>query len=213
MWRRITIFLAAIIFAFGVLITSVLRTAAVKYEFSSNSAREDSNQMVLGKEDINIEYNLAYQGRVLPDHALWPLKALRDRVWLFINTNKSRKAELMLLFADKRLSSARVLFEREKYELGYSTLTKAEKYLENASNLEAENREEGIDTSEFLSRLAFASLKHYEVMEEDIYKMAPEDAKPGIIETKNYAISVYKKSRDALLQNGMTPPENPFTWD
>lgn len=212
MWRRITVFVAAIIFAFGVLITSVLRTAAVKYEFASNGTQV-TNQVVLGEEDVNIEYNLAYHGRVLPDHALWPLKALRDKVWLFITSNKSRKAELMLLFADKRLSSSGVLFEREKYELGYSTLTKAEKYLENAKTLEAENRAEGVDTSEFLLRLAFAALKHYEVMDEDVYKMAPEDAKPGINETKNYAKKVYNSSRDALLEKGLTPPENPFTWD
>lgn len=199
----------ALTFAFAVLSLSVLRTASVRYEFSSPV--DKSNSKVLAEEDINIDYNLAFPGRVLPDHILWPVKALRDKVWLLITTSQTRKAELKLLFADKRLGSAKILFQREKPEIGFSTLTKSEKYLEEAVIKERENREKGLDTSEFLQRLANASLKHYEVMEE-IKAIAPEDAGPKIVEVQDYAIRAYESSRDGLLEEGIEPPENPFDW-
>jgi len=211
MWRKITVVLPVLIIAFGVLFTSILRTAAVKYEFNGTSKINNQNPSVLGESDVNIDYHLAYPGRVLPDSILWSIKALRDKVWLMLTTNSNRKAELKLLFADKRLGSSKILFERNKPEDGFSTLTKAEKYLEEASNAEVENRKKGSNTSELLERLAKASLKHYEVMQE-IKTIAPEDATPKIVETENYAKRIYERSRDALMEIGKTPPENPFKW-
>ena len=213
MLRKLTLVFAVLLFAVGILFTSVLLTAAVKYEFaeSPKTSNVDASS-VLGEEDINIDYNLAYPGKVLPDSPFWPLKALRDRVWLWLTTNSSRKAELKLLFADKRISMSKILFERGKPEIGYSTLTKAEKYLKEAGSSEMENRKKGIDTSEFLERLAKASLKHAQVIDE-ILEIAPEDARPNIITTKDYPKKVFEESRNALLEKGMEPPENPFDWN
>lgn len=213
MLRKLTLVFAVLLFAVGILFTSVLRTAAVKYEFAeSPQTVYVDGASVLGDEEINIDYFLAYPGKVLPDSPFWPLKALRDRIWLWLTTNSSRKAELNLLFADKRISMSKILFERGKPEIGYSTLTKAEKYLEEAGFSEMENRKKGVDTSEFLERLAKASLKHAEVIDE-ILEIAPEDARPNIITTKEYPKKVYEDARNALLEKGMEPPENPFDWN
>lgn len=209
MLRRLAIISSVLLLAFGILFTSVLRTASVKYEFSMPAS---GSPPVLGEETVEIDYFLAYPGRVLPDHPLWPLKALRDRIWLFITTNPSRSAELKLLFADKRVTMSKILFEKGKPEVGFSTLTKAEKYLEEAVNQEKENRQKGIDTSELLSRLAQASLKHAQVMEE-ILTIAPEDAKPGIIQTEDYAKRAYEDAKNGLLESGLPVPENPFDWN
>jgi hypothetical protein len=210
MWRKIAIILPAFVLAFGILFTSVLRTASVKYDFGSTTHVSDG--AVLGDSDVNIEYNLAYHGRVLPDHPLWPVKALRDRIWLIITTNPTRKAELKLLFADKRVSASKVLFEKDKPELGFSTLEKAEKYLAEASELEKENREKGLETTEFLMRLSYAALKHYQITEE-ILAIAPEDAKPKIIEVQKYAKDTYNAAKSGLGEEGVAACENPFDWD
>jgi hypothetical protein len=207
MWRKVLFALPVLTFAFVVLFISILRTAAVKYEFSGKV--EPSN--VLGESDIYIDYHLAYPGKVLPDHPLWSVKALRDKIWLLLTTNKSRKAELNLLFADKRVGSSQILFEKGKSELAFSTLTKAEKYLEEALAIEKEQREKGEDTGHFLYTLANASLKHAEVIEK-ILDVAPEDAKPGIIELKKYPQKTYEDARNALLEKGTNPPECPFDW-
>lgn len=209
MLRKISVFSGLLIIAFGILLVSVLRTASVKYDFTGESSQKIQ---VLGDTNlIKINYDLPYQGRIMPDSPLWPIKALRDKVWLLITTNSSRRAELDLLFADKRLASAKILFEKDKPELAFTTLSKAEKYLEESQLQEYKNRKKGMDTTIFLERLSLASLKHFEVME-GIMTIAPEDAKPKIVEVQSYAKKVYEGSRDALNEKGKTPPENPFDW-
>ena len=210
MARRIVAILSAVFLAVAILSISVLRVASVNYAFNGSSARTLGETTEAGK--IDVSYEFPYPGRILPDHPLWSLKALRDKLWLVVTVNPSRRAELLLLFADKRIASSKILFERGKPELAFSTLSKAEKYLQEAANLEAENRKKGTDTKSFLTRLANASLKHREVINE-ILMIAPEDARPEIIKIENYPRNVYKNSRNILYSLGMPAPENPFSGD
>lgn len=207
MWRKLLIAFTGLVFAFGILFTSILRTAAVKYDFTAPI----SSQEVLGDKDVDIEYNLAFPGKVLPDSPLWPVKALRDKIWLLVTTNDSRKAEIKLLFADKRLGAAKTLFDNGNAEVGYSTLTKAEKYLSEASQLEKEIRTKGEDTTEFLRRLSYASLKHYQVIQQ-IKEIAPQDAIPGIVETAKQSKMVYQDAESELQKSDIPVPVNPFEW-
>ncbi|MEJ2347603.1 MAG: DUF5667 domain-containing protein [Patescibacteria group bacterium] len=205
MFKRILIVASTLILALGILLISVFRSASVKYVFSQGP----ETQQTTSDEEMKIDYTLPYPGRVFPDGPLWPLKALRDKLWLILNTNPTREAELNLLFADKRIAMSKALFERDKAEIAFSTLSKSEKYLEEAYNLEEQNRKNGIDTSEFLTALSKASLKHREMIDE-ILKIAPEDAKPEIIKMQDYSKSVYNKTRDALQEKGLPIIENPF---
>ena len=211
LWR-IVIVLSTITFALGIFLTSVYKMASVKHSFSGPYTSPLTSVVTSIEQGKDIDYVLVYPGNVLPDHPLWPIKVTRDKLWFFLTTDPLRRAELKLLFADKRLSSSRILFEKKKPELGFSTLTKAEKYLEEASNLEKENREKGLSTSGFSNSLAKAALKHRLVIQE-VLLIAPEEAKPKIIEVEEYAKNVYKLSRDTLLANGITPPKNPFERD
>ncbi len=101
-----------------------------------------------------VDYYLPYPG-LLPDHPLYWLKMVRDRAQLIITTNKDAKAERLLLYADKRLGAAWALIEGNKTALGVSTLTKAEKYLD-----QAWNEGKGTPVEERLSK---AIKKHLEV--------------------------------------------------
>ena len=78
-----------------------------------------------------VDYYLPYPG-LLPDHPLYWLKMMRDRTQLVLTTKQSAKAGRLLLYGDKRLGAAWALIEGNKTALGVSTLTKAEKYLEEA---------------------------------------------------------------------------------
>jgi hypothetical protein len=207
MLRRIIAILATILVAFGILTVSVLRAASIDYVFS-----QPSPLPILGTKDaqeIKIDYFLPYPGKILSDSSFWYLKALRDKLWLAFTFNPGRKMDLLVLLADKRLAGAKALFEKQKADLGFSMLTKGEKYLEEAAKLEAESRKEGIDTKSFLLKLTTASLKHQQVIEE-ILLLAPEDAKPNVIKIEDYAKSIYKNGRDAMNSLGMEPPNNPF---
>ncbi|RLC32963.1 hypothetical protein DRH13_00590 [Candidatus Woesebacteria bacterium] len=206
MYRRILLVASTLVFAFAILFTSVLRTASVKYVFSQETEIQEEGQE---NESMEIDYVLPYPGRISPDNPLWPIKALRDKLWLMLTSNPDRKAELKLLFADKRLAMSKTLFERDKSEIAFSTLTKAEKYLEEACAIEEESRQKGTDTSEFLTTLSKASLKHRQIIDE-ILTIAPEDAKPGIRRVQDYSKEVYNKTRNALREKGVPIVENPF---
>ena len=208
MLQKIAIASAIFVFALGILFTSVLRTAAVRYETSGVKSTS-----VLGTTDYNIDYNLAYPGKILPDSFLWPLKALRDKVWLLITTDKLQKVELKILFADKRIGGAVILFENNKNEIALSTATKAEKYLEEASLGEEQLRLDGKEPSiDVLQRLAYASLKHYEILL-SLENEVPDDMKATIISVQQIPIKAYERARNALLSKGVEPPNNPFKWE
>ncbi len=134
MLKKIAVVLSTVTFAFIVLSISVLRSSAIRPSIDVFSAtpRPELKEDVQDKK-IEIAYVMPFPGRILPDSPFWPVKALRDKVWLGITTNPMKKAELSLLFADKRLMSSFELFKINKPQLAYATLTKAEKYLEEGS--------------------------------------------------------------------------------
>ena len=171
----------------------------------------DENAIKRNKEidELQIDYYLAYPGTVLPGNHLWPLKAARDKIWLLLTTNITRKAELNLLFSDKRIGAARILFENKKSELGYATLTKAQKYFEEACRLENEARNGGADTSGLASNLLKASLKYRQVIDK-ILLISPDDAKPKIILIQNSLENFYVSSFQEYKNRGFFIPEDPF---
>lgn len=208
MRQRLVITGSILAFAFLVLFTSILRSSAVKYAFSQESTPMPASS--LGEiESMSIDYYLPYPGGVLQDHPLWPLKAARDKLWLFLTTDPTKKAELYLLLADKRLASADLLLTKEKSELAVSSLTKAEKYLEVALKEEEKAGKSGIATGELLDRLAKASLKHRQVLETMLLKV-PEDAKPIVVQAMDSPKKAFKQVSVRLRELNRTVPSNPF---
>lgn len=185
--------------AFAILSVSILRSASIKYAYSPMVLSEK----VESSKPMEIDYDLPFQGKINPDNTLWYAKVIRDKAWYSFTFNKEKKLELNLLFADKRLGSALTLFQNNKPDLGLSTLTKAEKYLELAVPKNAEN-------AEFLKKVATASLKHREVIETQILPLSPEDIAPQVNRVNDYSKETYKKARDFMYSKGLVPPENIF---
>lgn len=205
MFRRALLTLIFVTTAFIVLFISITQSAQVRYSFNGPSSHEAS---VLG-EKVVVDYHLPYPGSIRPDNPLWSLKAIRDRVWVLVTPKAERRAELDLLFANKRIISASSLFQDQKPELGLTVLTKAEKYLESAFYEEETARRAGVKTNFFLQSLNLASLKHREIIK-DIVSIAPEDAKPELIKTEDYAKRIYQESKNALTEIGIEAPQDPF---
>jgi len=193
--------------AFGIFSVSVLRSASVSYVFATPIPNAVN---VLAVKTQQIDYQFPFPGTILPDTPLWSVKALRDRVWYTLTTDHLKKAEMALLFSDKRLQSSLMLFEGKKPDIALSTLSKGEKYLETAMDEETKARASGVNTSLFLTKLATASLKHRQIIEENMMPLSPEDAKPEVIKINDYAKNTYKYSRDGLNSLGVSPPKNPF---
>ena len=147
----------------------------------------------------SVDYFLAYPG-ILPDHFLYPIKMVRDRIWLFLTTDNLKRAETLLLFADKRLGTGKALIEKGKEKLGVSTLTKAEKYLERAIVQERVAHKNSEDTTAFLEKLLIATKKHEEILVE-LQEKVSEDGKKAIEDMLRYSRQGYEEVRRRLENN------------
>ena len=209
MFRSVAINALVLVFAVVILLISVFSVGSPTYVFSQSSNLDGEAIVPDAQEQVDVIYELPYPGRVSPDHPLWPVKALRDKLTLIFTFALDKKSELNLLYADKRLIASKDLFEKDKPELGFTTLTKSQMYLETAYNLDKENREMGDKDTQLLRSIANASLKHRQVIEE-IIAISPEDAKPKIVEVMDVSKMIYDDTKIALMSVGIDPPKSPF---
>ena len=190
--------MAVVVFGVAVLLISVVnasaRTTSQNYQIApvGTSPVEETTSAAVQK----VDYFLAYPG-ILPDHFLYPIKMIRDRIRLLLTTESLRKAETLLLFADKRLGAGKALIEGGKEQLGISTLTKAEKYLERAIAQERIVKEKGKDTSAFLEKLSLATKKHEEVLI-GLQEKVGETGRGAIEEILRYPRQGYEEVRQRL---------------
>ncbi|OGD63679.1 hypothetical protein A2160_04490 [Candidatus Beckwithbacteria bacterium RBG_13_42_9] len=113
--------------------------------------------------DKTVDYYLPYPG-ILPDHPLYWLKMARDRMTLWLTQDPQAKFDRLLLYADKRLGAAQVLVEGNQVDLGATTATKGEKYLEQAISQFQVLKANGKVTPELQTRVQKALLKHQELL-------------------------------------------------
>ncbi len=115
-------------------------------------------------------YQLPYPG-LLPDNPLYSLKAFRDKLIEFLISDPIKKAEFDLLAADKRLAIGVALFDKKKYTLSETTISKGENYFEDGiKNLDTAKKEgRQIDPS-LLLNFDLSSKKHKEILENLVAK-------------------------------------------
>jgi len=141
-----------------------------------------------------IEYYLPYPG-LLPDSPLYKIKALRDRIALWLTFDPPEKARKELQFADKRINAAIFLMQGSKVSLGVTTATKAEKYLESAVSLTIEQFKNKKDVKSLLTELDKSANKHLEVLRDLLIKVTGDDRK-----ALQMAMSTSQASDDKVRQ-------------
>src|SRR3990172_5453263 len=110
-----------------------------------------------------VEYNLPYPG-ILPDHPLYPIKNIRDKILELTTRDSIKKAELYLLFSDKRVAMAANLTKNGKEKSAAATFTEAEEYFSKIPQLIENSKQQGVSaSSEFIQRLRLSNFKHKEV--------------------------------------------------
>jgi len=200
---KLILILGILVFAFGIVFLSVIQSAKQTIAVATKTFKIESvlSSPIEEKTSVSnkVEYFLAYPG-ILPDHFLYPIKMIRDRIWLFLTTDPLKRGETLLLFADKRLGAGRALIEGGKEELGIRTLTKAEKYLEQVVAQEKVAREKGRDTNAFLEKLSKAAKKHEEVLVE-LQEKVSEGGKEVIKEMLRYPRQAYEEVERRLGGN------------
>lgn len=145
-----------------------------------------------------IDYNLAYPG-ILPDHPLYFIKALRDRVVSSLITDPLKKSEFSLLQADKRLGAGASLVDKNKDELAVTTISKGANYFDSAvSNIRAAHQQKS-DIKPLLERLLASSQKHTVVLE-DLEKKIDKRYQKGIQHEKERILQ-YKKDIENIQKS------------
>lgn len=123
----------------------------------------------LGQEKV--VYNLPYPG-ILPDNPLYFIKASRDKIVDVGTRDHIKKAELYLLYADKRAAMALSLTNKGKDKLAIATLSKGEKYFLKIPQILITSKKQGVGYSQdLLSKLKLSNTKHKEVAQEILKKI------------------------------------------
>lgn len=118
------------------------------------------------------EYLLPYPG-ILPDHPLYFLKALRDRILEALIVDPLRKSEFYLLQADKRLNMAIFAGNRGAAAQVAQSVTSAEQFMERTvQGLVAFKNAGSQVPASTVDRLEKSLVKHAEVLDELIANAA-----------------------------------------
>jgi hypothetical protein len=126
--------------------------------------------IVYGQEKIF--YTLPYPG-ILPDHPLYFIKAIRDKMMDVLTRDNIKKANLYLLFSDKRINMAIMLSKKGKNKLAVTTFAKGEKYFLKIPDLLLMSKKQGVaPSSELIENIKTANAKHREIAME-LLKVSP----------------------------------------
>jgi len=157
---------AAVLVGIVVLILSILSVTRPQHVFPYEMASK-SAEVSPTPQATKTDYYLPYPG-VLPDNPLYKVKAIRDKVRLWLTFDEGKKAQRELLYADKRINAALALAEGGKTETAIDTATKAEKYLEQAVQRTLKLAKNGQDVNSLLLTLQKATAKHAEILEQQL---------------------------------------------
>jgi len=140
-----------------------------------------------------VEYSLPYPG-ILPDHPLYFLKVLRDRILDILIQDPIKRIEFNLLMADKRLNMGIFLMEKGKPVLAETTVSKGEKYFLKVIEEIKKAKDLGREVDQqLLAKLKTASFKHEEVILELLEK-APDEQKVGF----NSSLELVKEIQEKI---------------
>ena len=150
-----------------------------------------SQQINLNQDKI--EYNLPYPG-ILPDHPLFFFKKVRDKILELTTRDSLKKAELYLLFSDKRIAMAMVLLKNGKDKYALTAFRQGEDYFFKIPKLLEMSKKQGVSaSSDFIQRLKLSNAKHKEVGE-TLLKDLPQ----GQNETINESLIINEKIKKKL---------------
>jgi len=161
-------------------ITAVLGLVASLFIVSSITFAQETGQNLntIASEPASqsavIEYNLAFPG-ILPDHPLYKLKTLRNKVFLALIANPQKKTDWLLRETDKGILAAAMLIDKQKYALAIQTAYKAE---HNYTLITYEMKKMLIrPDDEYFLNLKLAALKHQEVLRSLLTRVPEEKQK------------------------------------
>ena len=139
--------------------------------------------------DNGVAYELPYAG-LLPDHPLYIFKVVRDQLTVWSTRDYLKKAQLYLLYSDKRLVMAQQLIKRGKSKLAVTTASKGEKYFLKIPDILETTRKQGAEaTQDFINKVKLSNAKHIEIIE-NMIKEVPQGEENSLAATLNLSLQI-----------------------
>lgn len=136
-------------------------------------------------------YNLPYPG-ISPDHPLYFLKISRDRITEFLTRDHLKKAQLYLLYSDKRIAMSILLAKKGKNQLAINTFSKGEKYFAKIPEILKQAKNQGNSApSSFIETLKQSNAKHLEVINE-LIKTFPQGSQDQLNQLLDLNLKIKK---------------------
>jgi hypothetical protein len=127
-----------------------------------------------------VQYELPYPG-MLPNNPLYVLKQVRDWILDKLIIDPVKKAEFYILQGDKRLAMGLMLSESGNAVLSEQTISKGEKYMNNAEQMLLTLKSQGKDVPSYITdHLTQALAKHAEVLTAQIQNTTDVTMKQGL---------------------------------
>lgn len=127
-----------------------------------------------------VQYELPYPG-MLPNNPLYFLKQVRDWILDRLIMDPVKKTEFYILQGDKRLAMGIELNAGGNGILGEQTISKGEKYMNNAAATLLTLKAQGSEVPAYITdHLAQALAKHEEVLTAEIAKTTDATIKSGL---------------------------------
>ena len=125
-----------------------------------------------------VVYDLPYPG-ILPDHPLYFLKSVRDKIMDMTTRSNLKKGELYLHYSDKEINTAVFLNKKGKNKLAVQTLIEAEDYAAKIPSLFSRAKKQGEGpTAQLVDRVRASNAKHREVIEQLLKNIPAGDQGP-----------------------------------
>lgn len=145
----------------------------------------------------SVEYDLPFAG-VLPDSPLYSLKSVRDNFWLFFTRDNMKKAEVLMLFSDKKTAAADALAKKGKWEHASSTMLKGEQNAKRMVDMVVLSKNQGVGADEqFILKMKQSNKKHREIIEGLLGK-APEGSRKELEEAHELNIQLSEKLNESF---------------
>lgn len=139
--------------------------------------------------DNGVAYELPYAG-LLPDHPLYIFKAARDQFTVWSTRDYLKKAQLYLLYSDKRLVMGQQLIKRGKSKMAITTVSKGEKYFLKIPDILETTRKQGAEaTQDFVNKVKLSNAKHIEIIEK-MAKEVPQGEENSLTDTLNLSLQI-----------------------
>jgi len=152
---------------------------------------ENYNQTEVFAQE-KVVYQLPYPG-LLPDHPLYFVKAIRDKMVEFLTRDLLKKTNLYLLYSDKKAAIALMLQKKGKYKMSLDVLLKAEETFFKIIPLLDLSKKQGVAPSaDLVEKIKTSNQKHQEIIE-NFLKTAPVSQKKTIDRLINLNLEIKEK--------------------